>query len=225
MRQSFNGFQNGATILSDDISVSGCDEPLDLLVKEFRHRILNLLSVVQCLVNNTQGGTADDYRVALTERIAILSDAHGVIERAQEGISIERLLERTLKPHAAFSRDRILLAGPNIILQPRLALALNMIFYELATNACKHGALMSASGVVEVFWDLLPAADSEVLAVQWRERGGPLVREPKRQGFGLRMLSKAIPAAKVSMEFDPAGIVCRLLVMVDRSTARRRNFS
>lgn len=97
-------------------------------------------------MDNTQARTADDYRVALTERITTLSDAYGVIESArQDGISIDKLLERTLAPYASLSRGRILLAGPDIILEPRLALTLHMIFHEFATNACKHGALRYAS--------------------------------------------------------------------------------
>ncbi|WP_084801703.1 sensor histidine kinase [Bradyrhizobium sp. Ec3.3] len=217
-----DSFQNGFAILPDETSDSSCDASLELMIKELEHRILNLLSVVQCFVNNTQATTADGYRIALTERIAALSDAYSGIERArQNGIYIDRLLEQTLKPHASPWRERILLAGPDLILEPRLALFLHMIFHELATNACKHGALRSASGAVEVLWDTFPDGGREVLAIQWRERGGPQVRQPEQEGFGLHLISRALSEARVHIEFDPAGVVCRLLVGIDPSLARR----
>jgi two-component sensor histidine kinase len=145
-----------------------------------------------------------------------------VIESARKNdVSIDRLLEQTLKPHASLSGERILLAGPDIILKPCLALSLHMIFHELATNACKHGALRSASGVVEILWDILPEVGRETLAVQWRERGGPQVRPPEQEGFGLRLISRVLSEAKVDIVFDPAGVMCRLLVGIDPSLARR----
>jgi two-component sensor histidine kinase len=222
MGPTFNAFQNGATVPPDDTSVSSCDASLELLVKELQHRMANLFSVVQCFIDNTHAKTADGFRSAFTERITALSDAYGVMERArQNDISIDRLLELTLRPHASLLRERILLAGPDIILGPRLALPLHMIFHELATNACKHGALRSRSGAVEILWGILSEIGREVLAVQWRERGGPQVSSPEREGFGLRLISRALSEAKVDIAFDPAGVVCRLLVGIDPSLARR----
>jgi two-component sensor histidine kinase len=222
MRTTFSTSRNGAAILCEDTSVPRYDVSLELLIKELQHRIRNLLSVVQCFVNNTQASTADDYRVALTERLATLSNAYGVIENARrDGVSVNALLEQTLEPHASFSRDRILLAGPDIVLEPRLVLSLHLIFHELATNACKHGALTSRSGIVEVLWDVVSGDCGQMLAVQWRERGGPEVKKPERKGFGLRLISRALPESKVDINFNATGVVCRLLIDVDSSVDRR----
>ena len=64
-----------------------------------------------------------------------------------------------------------------------------MIFHELATNANKHGALMSMSGAVEVLWDIRSDGEGHALAVQWRGHGA-VVRKPRHKGFGLRLISK-----------------------------------
>ena len=190
----------------------------ELLVKELQHRIRNLLGVVQCFVVNTEATTADDYREALAARIAALSDAYDLIEGVREHrVSLARLLERTLKPHSTLPSGRILLAGPHVVLGPRLALSLHMIFHELATNASKHGALISSSGVVEVHWDFLPHGGHQALAVQWRERGGPEVRKPRRQGFGMRLISRVLSEAQIDVDFVPTGLLCRLLVEIDSS--------
>ena len=197
-------------ILHDDVSP-------ELLVRELQHRMRNLLSVVQCFVANTEATTADDYREALAARIATLSDAYDLIESGARSVSLAELLERTLRPHSTLPNSRILLAGPDIILGPRLALSLHMIFHELATNADKHGALTSRSGVVEVLWDFVPRGDGQALALQWRERGGPEVTKPRRQGFGMRLISKALSGAKIDVDFARTGLLCRLLVEIDPS--------
>ena len=201
-----------------DVTHSKRDASLELLVGELQHRIRNLLTVVQCFVNNTEARTADDYRVALMARIANLSNAYNLIESTRENrVSLAELLERTLMPHATFLKDRILVAGPDIVLEPRLALSLHMIFHELATNASKHGALTSTSGAVEVLWDVRSDGEDHTLAVQWREHGGPEVRKPLHKGFGLRLISKVLSGAQVEMDFAPAGLLCRLLVEIDPS--------
>ena len=201
-----------------DVTHSKRDASLELLVRELQHRIRNLLTVVQCFVNNTDASTADDYRVALMARLVNLSDAYNLIESARENrISLAELLERTLMPHATFLKDRILVAGPDLVLEPRLALSLHMIFHELATNASKHGALTSTSGAVEVLWDVRSDGEDHALAVQWREHGGPEVRKPRHKGFGLRLISKVLSGAQVEMDFAAAGLLCRLLVEIDPS--------
>ena len=201
-----------------DVTHSKRDASLELLVRELQHRIRNLLTVVQCFVNNTDASTADDYRVALMARLVNLSDAYNLIESARENrVSLAELLERTLKPHVTFLRDRILVAGPDIVLEPRLALSLHMVFHELATNASKHGALASTSGAVEVLWDVRSDGGGHALAVQWREHGGPEVHKPRHEGFGLRLISKVLSGARVEMDFAPVGLLCRLLVEIDPS--------
>jgi two-component sensor histidine kinase len=214
----FDSLEAASAIPHLDVTHSKRDASLELLVRELQHRIRNLLTVVQCFVNNTDASTADDYRVALMGRLVNLSDAYNLIESARENrISLTELLERTLMPHATFLRDRIFVAGPDIVLEPRLALSLHMIFHELATNASKHGALTSRSGAVEVLWDVRSDGEDHALAVQWREHGGPEVRKPRHKGFGLRLISKVLSGAQVEMDFAPAGLLCRLLVEIDPS--------
>ena len=211
-----DSFESATALPPYEAALSRRNASLELLAKELQHRIRNLLTVVQCFVKNTEASTADDYRVALMARLVNLSDAYNLIESARENrISLAELLERTLMPHATFLKDRLLVAGPDIVLEPRLALSLHMIFHELATNASKHGALTCRSGAVEVFWNIRPVGEGHALAVQWREHGGPEVRKPRHKGFGLRLISNVLSGAQVNIDFAPAGLLCRLLVEID----------
>ena len=93
--------------------------------------------------------------------------------------------------------------------------ALHMIFHELATNACKHGALASASGRVQISWDQHLDGSDRKLAIHWSELNGPEVCEPKRKGFGLSLVTKALANAQVDLNFERTGLICRLLVEID----------
>ena len=186
---------------------------LEVIVAEFQHCVRNVLSVVQCLVTNTSANTTNDYRVAVKTRVAVLSDACRFIENALDcRVPLASLLERTLRPCAVLPSDRVVLAGPDIVLEPHCALSLHLVFHELATNACKHGALKFSTGSVEVLWDILVEPDGRALAIQWRERGGPIVRKPQYKGFGMRMIAKTLAEALVELEFAPTGVVFRVLL-------------
>ncbi|MDI3560828.1 sensor histidine kinase [Bradyrhizobium sp. Arg816] len=214
MRHTVTGsFRDGSGCANYERIAPIRDDALEDVVRELQHRMRNILSIVLCFVNNTDANSTADFREALSARIATLSDAYRMIESAgDQRVSLAAMLERTLKPHAMFHRGRILLAGPDLTLEPHIALALHVIIHELATNATKYGALTSTAGAVEVIWESPPYLGGQGLAIQWRERGGPIVTKPERKGFGTQLIARALPGAQVDLDFAPDGLVCRLLI-------------
>lgn len=216
MRQTIS--RHASASLSCEPDVPSHDDSLEFLLRELQHRMRNLLSIVQCFVANTEANTAEDFRAALASRIATLSDAYTMIEHTREHrISLVSLLQRTLEPHGRLPSNRISLVGPDITLDPHIALPLHLVFHELATNACKHGALTSATGIIEVLWEFPNKLARQTLAVQWRELGGPKVEKPKHRGFGMHMIAKALSGAQVELDFAPEGLVYRLLLELAQS--------
>jgi two-component sensor histidine kinase len=211
-----NPIESLGAVNDRSIAPGPIDPSLELVVRELQHRIRNLLTVVQCLVSQTDSATTEEYRAALSARIANLSDAYNLIERTRSHrISLTDLLGQTLKPHASVRPDCICVGGPDVEIEPKLALSLHMAFHELATNASKHGALSAKCGRVEVRWELVPGLTGRALAMQWRELGGPEVREPQRKGFGLRLITTVLADSQVELLFDPAGLVCRMQIQLD----------
>ena len=189
------------------------DTAQDLLIAELQHRLRNVLTLVQFLIIRTQSDTLDRYQSALVARMRCLAEAYELIDRCnRDPISLPEVLERTLKPYATVFEGRIHAAGPDVDLEPRLGLALHLVFHELATNACKHGALSSSAGHVEVLSGV--DLDQTSLVIQWSESGGPEVREPQHRGFGLNLLSKILGDAKVELRFKPTGLTCSILVNI-----------
>jgi two-component sensor histidine kinase len=63
-----------------------------------------------------------------------------------------------------------------------------------------------------VQWDFKPKGTEWTLAIQWSERGGPSVGKPGPTGFGLRLITKVLPDAQVTIDFDRSGLICRMLI-------------
>jgi two-component sensor histidine kinase len=215
------GEDSGSARASEDAEIGlNCSAQRDehvttqaLLIAELQHRLRNVLTLVQFLIIHTQSDTLDRYQSALVARMRCLAEAYELIDRCNpDPISLAEVLERTLKPYAAVFEGRIHAAGPDVDLEPRLGLALYLVFHELATNACKHGALSSSAGQVEVLSGV--DLDETSLVIQWSESGGPEVREPQHRGFGLTLLSKILGDAKVELRFKPTGLTCRILVNI-----------
>lgn len=49
--------------------------------------------------------------------------------------------------------------------------------------------------------------------IRWRERGGPRVAPPRRQGFGTQLLEHGLASrfgGTVELVYDPDGLICRI---------------
>ena len=94
-----------------------------------------------------------------------------------------------------------------------MAQTIAVTLHELATNAAKYGALSADEGHVEVRWSL--AADGRI-TLRWTETGGPLVKPPRRKGFGTRVMEGMIrDQLKGQMRFDwrPEGLACEIVLL------------
>jgi hypothetical protein len=71
-----------------------------------------------------------------------------------------------------------------------------------------YGALSNSVGVVKIQWRILPNP-SRIFAMNWRERNGPLVEVPQRQGFGHTMVVRTVQHAfdaSVVLNYAPTGV-------------------
>jgi two-component sensor histidine kinase len=106
--------------------------------------------------------------------------------------------------------DRVMAAGPDVMLNSRAAQTFALLLHELATNAIKYGALsLSDRGHVEIHWSIEGDAEEARFKFQWRESGGPPVVVPDRKGFGSLLLEKLASqdfGAQPEITFAPGGL-------------------
>ncbi|HWT52827.1 MAG TPA: sensor histidine kinase, partial [Caulobacter sp.] len=191
-----------------------------LMINELNHRVKNTLMVVQSLARHSlrpgKGNDAQQGLPRFNDRIHALASAHDLLtRRSWEGADLGELLSETLQPYAS----QVSLEGPPLPLAPNAALALAMIFHELATNALKYGALSTEAGRVAVSW----RQDGRTrLSLTWRETGGPLVKPPKHKGFGSRLIATSLKgdlAGSAEFDYAPAGLTCVLAIIAPPKSA------
>ena len=192
-----------------------------LLIDELNHRVKNTLAAVQSISRQSakRAGSIEDFRDLFEARLIALSQTHNALtRRAWEHAQLAELLHQQLGPYPP---EQVKLDGPDLDLTPREALALGMVFHELATNAAKYGALSTPAGCVRVSWSVV-ARDSggRQLQLDWSEQGGPTVSGPGRRGFGSRLVQGSIAGelgGVAELNFEPAGFRGRLLVPLENS--------
>jgi PAS domain S-box-containing protein len=184
-----------------------------LLVDELNHRVKNTLATVQAIASQTLRTAADPdaFREAFESRLIGLSATHDLLTATSwRSAPLRDVLMVEFRPYGP---ERYKLEGPDADLSPSEALALGLLFHELATNAAKYGALSSAGGSVTVSWSLSGAADEQRLSLEWVEQDGPAVEPPSRRGFGSRLIERSLKGAlkgEAHLEFAPEGLRCHV---------------
>ncbi len=180
----------------------------ELVSQELKHRIGNLITVIQAMARKTFRD-ADFGRVAnFTARLGALAAAQALlIDCETKAATLSHVVRHALAPHA--SRERFSISGPELVLSGRQAHALTVALHELATNATKYGALAVDAGEVEIAW----TETNDELNFLWRERDGLPVSPPTRTGFGTSLITtnlKTAFAGTVELSFPAEGVQCRL---------------
>lgn len=189
---------------------ASADVRRDLITQELKHRIGNLLAVVQAIARHTfrnaDVASVEDFNARL---LALAAAQKLLIDSETRAASMVEVVTSTLAPHCA-NGDRAKISGPEIALDGRRAHALTLALHELATNAAKHGALSNDTGWIEISWTV---ADGS-LSMTWREHDGPPVSPPNRRGFGSTLISRNLGMAfggTADLDFHTDGLVCRLV--------------
>ena len=100
-----------------------------------------------------------------------------------------------------------------MVLRPEAAQSVGLALHELAANAAKYGALSVPDGHVDIRWRR--GEDEEGIELSWAESDGPSVRVPDHRGFGSLVVEKNLSRAldaDVHLDFDPAGVRCRIVI-------------
>jgi two-component sensor histidine kinase len=195
------------------------EERQALLAREVDHRARNALAVTQSIVHLTRASNMKGYIAAVNGRIGALSRAHALLSESRwQGADLAKLIDDELAPYGIGGAANIEVAGPVVSLEPATAQILALALHELATNAVKYGALSSATGVVDVSWEL----NSGNLILQWIETGGPPTKAPTSRGFGTKLITSTCEAqlgGKANFGWLTKGLHCTLSVPISGKLA------
>ncbi len=187
------------------------EEQMAYALREVDHRSKNLLSVVQAIVRQTaRTETREEFVELFAERIRGLAASQDLlVGNKWKGVAVLDLIRSQLSHFKDALGSRVRLCGPAIELNASAAQTIGMALHELATNACKYGALSNDTGSILLDWSLDESEENPSFSINWIECDGPSVTTPSRKGFGqtvlLRMAEDALDA-KVRLGYEPAGL-------------------
>lgn len=225
-RQVIEGRTYVAVALRDITERNQIEENRELVARELNHRIKNLLSVIHSLIalSKKDAENVEDFSKSLQGRLRVLGATQDLLDYRGEGsASLVEVCLRELAPYRSGGAANLAIEGPPLDIRAPAALNLALVFHELATNSAKYGALSSPNGRVALEWKLVEEAGKQLLAIGWRESGGPPVTAPTRRSFGMTLIQDAIGksyGADVAMDFTPEGLICQMNLPVEKIQAR-----
>jgi two-component system CheB/CheR fusion protein len=185
----------------------------EMLVDEIKHRVKNIITVVQALASQTakEAPAVADFNTVFRGRLSALASAHDLLVQSEwKGADLEALVRSELKPYDSKQVDRVRVSGSPILLPSTVATPFGLVLHELTVNAAKHGALSVPDGNVEVSWAATRRDGKEWLALIWREQGGPAIGTVKSAGDGSVLIEHALPDARIRRNFESSGLVCTI---------------
>jgi two-component sensor histidine kinase len=187
--------------------VSVAREREALLNEELRHRLKNLLAVVNSLsALSHRHSDPDEAQNAFAERLAALDRATSLLgTEGAVSCMLPGLTEQALRPFLSDYDIRLIGTAQEVDRESCVPTVLAL--HELTTNAIKYGALSQPGGYVELRWG---RATEGAVTLEWEEKGGPPVAAPERQGMGSRILSMHSPAASFAIQYPPTGVRCAM---------------
>ena len=193
-------------------------EQQDMAMGEARHRLKNLMTIIDSLAKSSRPRERDPgveaFQKKFLGRLHALSAASDLaLASNYTTMDAEEVVAATLEPFQERESGRLTFGGPRLTLSQAAGGSLALGIHELATNAIKHGALSVPGGRVVFTWTITPVPDGKRVEMVWKESGGPPPHQPEKEGYGARVIS-FIPSREqggsVTMDYPPDGYVCRI---------------
>jgi two-component system CheB/CheR fusion protein len=215
--------RGGIAVIVDISALRRGEIQQQVLLHELQHRVKNILTTVGALASRMLKGnrSIDDFAAAFTGRLSAMAKTHELLTASNwEGAELRQLIDATVRSYNSFDGRNISVSGPELVLAPAAASTLGLVFYELATNAMKYGALKERKGRVNISWRLRKLEGREDIDLEWVESDGPVIPEMAKEGFGSGFVRRSVEyelGGKVDLNFQPNGLRCGIIF------PRRRN--
>lgn len=221
-----NDGPSGAVVLIIDVTERRqAEERQALLMAELSHRVKNTLATVLSIGKQTRRRhtDAESFWRSFEGRLRALSETHNLLaDHFWEWVLLHDIIRHEVTPYAQEPQD-VRIDGPAVELRPKAALALALVFHELATNAAKYGAFSQAGGRLEVFWTEMEA-DPPRIRLSWKEHGGPPTTVPATRGFGTTLIQRSLAYELLGVTrllFEADGLRCDIEFSISDLIRRR----
>lgn len=180
--------------------------------RELIHRVKNMLAIVTAIASQTArySPTVSDFNKSFRERLTALARVHDMLRPDPAHTpDLGSFCQEILAPYCAHRAGALSAEGPTVLITRNEAVLLSLLINEFATNATKYGAWSVPTGQVSLTWREIETGDVTEAEIIWQERGGPLVKEPSRSGFGTNVMKFSIERGlrgRIATAFEASGI-------------------
>jgi len=208
-----------------NVTTNSMEVSLELVNRELIHRVGNLLAVAQGIIRLSYNASLNtlEFRDSILARLHALHQSVGLINREDwTGVWLHELLQTELAPVA----DRVNVSGRDVLLKPKAAQSLSLLFYELMTNSSKHGALSKREGTVTAEWEIKDSESGRLFCFRWQERDHGVVKPPTRHGFGTKLLTRLVPgdlSGRATLNFESSWFRYELEAPVEHVVEQEAN--
>ncbi len=217
--------RGGIAAIADISERKSAEARQQVLLYELQHRVKNIIATISALATRTLRADmpATQFADAFVGRLRGMAATHELLSRANwRGAMLAELIEGALRTYAPNDGDVVGIKGPDVLMAPNAAATLGMVFYELATNAAKYGALAVPGGRVEVTWRTEGAPAGRAFVI-WQERGGKPFDPAAPAGFGVTFVKRSIEyelQGTAEMEHGKDGVRWTLQFPVQQNVQR-----
>jgi two-component sensor histidine kinase len=186
----------------------------NLLLRELNHRVKNVFALADSLLmmSGRSSTSVEAFSTAVRGRLGALNRAHALVqpglseqEVEPRAVPLKRVIDDILAPYVQSDSNKVLLAGPeDVQISPQSMTGVALVLHELATNAAKYGALGHAQGKLLVSWTV-----TDMLDLEWSERGSPVQQAPSSTGFGSTLVRRTIEGqfkGTIDYRWEPHGL-------------------
>ena len=191
------------------------EEQMRTMMAELNHRVKNTLAVVQSIAKQTARRSPDlaSFGRSFEQRLQSIAKAHSLLTRSEWlGASIRAIMHAELNARMG-ATSQVVVDGPEVMLRPKVAVALHMVVHELTTNACKYGALRTDDGCVEIRWSLQAEGEKQHLHLAWKEQCTQEVPPAKKAGYGSRLIEQLVRYelhGHLDRSYEASGLLCEI---------------
>jgi len=212
-------------LASEIATTNSMKASVELLNRELVHRVGNLLAVAQGIIQLSYNASLStvEFKDSIIARLHALHQSVGLINREDwKGVWLHELLQTELAPVA----DRINVSGRDVLLKPKAAQSLSLLFYELMANSSKHGALSTRGGKVTAEWEIKDSDSGRLFYFRWQEHDHGIIKPPTRQGFGTKLLTRLVPgdlSGRATLNYESGWFRYELEASVERTIEQESN--
>ena len=191
-------------------------ERQELLIAELNHRVRNILNLIRSLItqSKSESNSASEFTEIIGGRIHALARAHDQITQENwSPTSLYDLIQTEAEAYLGGKAERVIISGPDPLVEPVAFTALSLVIHELMTNSAKYGALCDSTGSIQIKLETLA---NDALGIHWREIGGPPIsKQPSGRGFGTTIIERSIPhelQGTSEIRFETTGVQADFMI-------------